>query len=93
MCHPELGMKILEEVAEHVAERRQGRGLAEARRAQHDDGARARPQGAGGEESPAEERDDRPAEPADETAAQDTPRKTADTGTAGDEQRRRRCRR
>ena len=39
MSHPELGKKILDQVAEQVASRRQGRGGAQARRPQHDHGA------------------------------------------------------
>ena len=39
VVHPELGKKILDDVADRVRRRRQGRGGAEARRSQHDHGA------------------------------------------------------
>ena len=45
--HPELGTKILDQVAEQVVGGRQGRDRTQARRAQHDDGPRARQAGAG----------------------------------------------
>jgi translation initiation factor IF-3 len=71
--HPELGMKILEEVAEKVA------GVAKIEASPKLDGRNMtmvlapdrKAQAA--KKDPAKERDDRPAEPADETAAQDTP--------------------
>ena len=47
MSHPELGKRILDQVAETVAGRRQGGGGAQARRPQHDHGAGARPPGPG----------------------------------------------
>ncbi len=45
MQHPELGAKILDEVAEAGGRRGQGRGLPQARRSQHDHGARTRQEG------------------------------------------------
>ena len=47
MSHPELGKRILDQVAESGGCRRQGGGGAQARRPQHDHGAGPRPAGAG----------------------------------------------
>ncbi len=47
MQHPELGRRILDRVAEEVADVGRGRDHAQAGRPQHDHGARARQEGAG----------------------------------------------